>query len=169
LTAFDYGLLFVLACSMIIGVSRGLIREVVSLVGWVAAFVVANIYGEALARLLPDMLPIAIPVASIRVMTAYVVLFIGTRVATMLLARALDSLLGAGGLSGINRLLGSLFGLARGALIWLVFVLLCGLTALPQQAFWEKARFRSVSEKAALQVLPFLPAALAARIRYTFH
>ncbi|MCL1887019.1 MAG: CvpA family protein [Betaproteobacteria bacterium] len=162
MTAFDYALLFLLGCSVIIGTMRGGLREILSLASWVVAFMVANMYGEILA----PMLPAALPGNTIRLIVSFVVLFIGVRIAMMLFVKAVDALVSAGGLSGINRSLGSVFGLARGVLISLVLVLLCGMTSIPQQPFWKKAMFSPFAEQVALMVLPFLPESMAQNIKY---
>ena len=162
MTAFDYALLFLLGCSVIIGTMRGVLREVFSLASWVVSFVVANMYSKMLA----PMLPAAIPGEMLRLIISFVVLFIVVRIAMMLLVRAVDALVGAGGLSGLNRSLGSVFGLVRGALIALVLVLLCGMTSIPQQPFWKNAMFSPMAERAAMMVLPYLPEGIARNIRY---
>ena len=54
MTIFDYLVLLVLGCSVVISMLRGLVRELLSLASWVIAFVVANAYGEALTPMLPD-------------------------------------------------------------------------------------------------------------------
>ena len=53
MTIFDYLVIFVMVASVIISMMRGLVKEVLSLAGWVVAFVVANAYAAALAVLLP--------------------------------------------------------------------------------------------------------------------
>lgn len=162
MTAFDYALLFVLGCSVIIGTTRGFIKELISLAGWVVAFIVANMYGKTLA----PMLPAALPGETLRLIVAFIVLFIIARIAMMLFAKVLDALISAGGLSGLNRSLGSLFGLLRGILLSLVLVLLCGMTSIPQQPFWKNAKLSPYAEQAARMVLPLLPESIAQNIKY---
>ncbi|MDR0934348.1 MAG: CvpA family protein [Burkholderiaceae bacterium] len=161
-TAFDYTLLFVLGCSVIIGIMRGFLREAISLASWVVAFVVASRYGGTLAPMLPS----ALSGETLRLIVAFVALFIGAKIIMMLLAKIVDALVSAGGLSGLNRVLGCIFGLARGILISLVVVLLCGMTSIPQQPFWKNARFSPLAERAALMTLPFIPGSLARNIKY---
>src|SRR6478609_5868338 len=132
---------------------RGVVREVLSLASWVAAFVAANAYGETLAQWLPA----AIPGALTRLIIAFVVLFIGTRLLMGLLILTAEALIRAGGLSFVDRGLGGLFGLARGMLIVLTAVLLCGMTAIPQQPFWKDALLSPLAESAARTIKPFLP------------
>lgn len=162
MTIFDYLVLFVLICSVIISTLRGLVKEILSLLSWIAAFIVANAYGEALAPLLPDM----IPGATTRLIVAFIALFIGVRILMGLLSMALDALIKATGLTLVDRGLGGLFGLARGIVIVLAAVLLCGVTAIPQQAFWKNALLSPLAETAAHTIKPFLPGDFAQRIRF---
>ncbi|RJG17819.1 CvpA family protein [Massilia cavernae] len=162
MTIFDYLVLFVLAASVVISTMRGLVKEILSLVSWVTAFVVANAYGASLAAMLPSM----VPGEAVRLMVAFVVLFLGVRILMGLLMLAVDALIKAGGLSVADRGLGGLFGLARGIVFVLAAVILCGMTAIPQQAFWKEALLSPMAETGARTVRPFLPAALAEHIKF---
>jgi membrane protein required for colicin V production len=161
-TIFDYLVLFVLLASVVISTMRGLVREILSLVSWVVAFVVANAYGAALAPMLPNM----IPGEAVRLMVAFVALFLGVRILMGLLSLAVDALVKASGLSLADRGLGGLFGLARGIVIVLFAVILCGMTSIPQQDFWKHALLSPMAETGARTVKPFLPAALAQHVQF---
>jgi membrane protein required for colicin V production len=161
-TIFDYLVLFVLLSSVVISTMRGLVKEILSLLGWVVAFVVANAYGAALAPMLPSM----IPGEAVRLMVAFVALFIGVRILMGLLTLAVDAAVKASGLSLADRGLGGLFGLARGIVIVLFAVILCGMTSIPQQAFWKNALLSPMAESGARTVKPFLPAAFAQHVQF---
>jgi len=161
-TIFDYLVLFVLVSSVVISTLRGLVKEILSLLGWVVAFVVANAYGAKLAPMLPDLLP----GETARLILAFIVLFLGVRILMGLLSLAIGALVEASGLSLADRGLGGLFGLARGIVIVLAAVILCGMTSIPQQAFWRDALLSPMAETGARTVKPFLPAALAQHVRY---
>jgi len=161
-TLFDYLVLFVLICSVVISTMRGLMKEILSLLGWIVSFVIANAYGEALAPLLPDM----IPGQTTRLIVAFVALFIGVRLLMALLTMAIDALIKASGLTVADRGLGGLFGLARGMVIVLAVVLLCGMTAIPQQSFWKEALLSPLAETAAHTVKPFLPGDFARHVQF---
>ncbi len=148
MTVFDYLVLFVLICSILISTMRGLVKEGLSLFGWIVAFIVANAYGEPLATLLPD----SVSGQTTRLIVAYVALFLGVKLLTMLLAKVLEGLVKAGGLTVADRGLGGLFGLARGIVIVLAVVLLCGMTGVPQQPFWKNALLSPLAETAARTV-----------------
>jgi membrane protein required for colicin V production len=161
-TIFDYLVLFVVICSVIISTLRGLVKEILSLLGWIASFVVANAYGEGLAELLPAMVPGQIT----RLIVAFLVLFIGTRLLMMLLNKAIDSMIKASGMTLADHGLGGLFGLARGLLLVMAGVLLCGMTAIPQLAFWKDALFSPLAETAAHTIKPFLPGDFARHVQF---
>ena len=162
MTIFDYLVLFVLVSSVVISTMRGLVKEILSLLGWIVAFVVANAYGERLAVLLPDM----IPGATVRLIVAFIALFLGARILMGLLSLALGALIEASGLSLADRGLGGLFGLARGIVIVLAAVILCSMTAIPQQTFWKDALLSPLAEAGARTVKPFLPAAFGQHLKF---
>ncbi|MGV3743290.1 MAG: CvpA family protein [Burkholderiaceae bacterium] len=162
MTIFDFLVLFVLICSIVISTFRGLVKEVLSLVSWIAAFIVANAYSEDLAGMLPDM----ISSNMMRLIVAFVALFLGVRLLMMMLSLAVEAMVKAGGLTLADRGLGGLFGLGRGIVIVLAVVLVCGVTSIPQQAFWKEALLSPLAETAALTVKPFLPGDIARHVNF---
>lgn len=162
MTVFDYLVLFVLICSVVISTLRGLVKEILSLLSWIVAFIIANAYGEALAGLLPEIVTGKL----VRLIVAFIVLFIGARLLMALLSRAVDAMVQAGGLTLADRGLGGLFGLARGLLIVLTAVLLSGMTDIPKQPFWEEALLSPLAETAARTVHPFLPGDFARHVKF---
>ncbi|HEX8610645.1 MAG TPA: CvpA family protein [Telluria sp.] len=161
MTEFDYVVLAILISSAIIGTLRGLVKEILSLISWVVAFVVANAYGAQLAPMLS-----AIPGDVVRLMVAFVALFLGTRILMGLIMMAVDLMVKATGLSPVNRLLGALFGLARGVVIVLAAVILCGMTDLPKQAFWTGAVSSPMAEQGVRMVKTLLPPDLARHVQF---
>lgn len=162
MTIFDYLVLFVLIASVVISTLRGLVKEILSLLGWIVAFVVANAYGAQLAPLLPE----AIPGATARLIVAFIALFLGVRILMGLLSLAIGAVVEATGLSLADRGLGGLFGLARGIVIVLAGVILCGMTDIPRQPFWQDALLSPIAETGARTVKPFLPAAMAQHVNF---
>ncbi len=162
MTIFDYLVIFVLICSIVISTLRGLLKEILSLAGWVVALMVANLYGDALAQMLPTIIPGSVT----RLIVAFLALFIGVRLLMALLTMALDSIIKATGLSLADRGLGGLFGLARGLVIVLAVVLVCGTTSIPRQQFWTEALFSPLAETAARTVKPFLPGDFARHVQF---
>lgn len=131
----DYCILAVLALSVLIGLWRGLISEVMALACWAAAFWVAWMFGDKLAALFSS-----IEVPSVRLLLGYGLCFLGVLVAGALVAFVLRKLVAGSGLSGTDRLLGMMFGLARGVLLILLAVLLLGFTPFPRDPWWQQSR-----------------------------
>lgn len=162
MTIFDYLVLFVLICSIVISTLRGLFKEILSLASWIVALMAANAYGESLAGLLPKEIPGNVT----RLIFSFLALFIGVRLLMMLLSMTIDGLIKVSGLSVVDRGLGGLFGLARGVVIVLAAVLVCGTTAIPQQAFWRDALLSPLTEAAARTIKPFLPGDFAKHVQF---
>jgi len=132
------------------------------LASWVVALVVANAYGENLAKLLPDVIPGNVT----RLIVAFLALFIGVRLLMMLLSMALEAVIKASGLGLVDHGLGVLFGVARGLVIVLAVVLVCGATAIPQQPLWRDAMLSPIAETAARTVIPYLPGQFASHLKF---
>ncbi|MBA3696494.1 MAG: CvpA family protein [Methylotenera sp.] len=162
MTIFDYAVLVIIALSIILSVMRGLVAEVLSIAGWVAAFYVAKTYA---AEMLP-MIPLDIPAESLRVLAAFLVLFLATLLVTTLLAIALSAIFKKIGLGWLNRLLGALFGITRGLLIVCIIVFLAGLTDIPKDARWRNAMFSAPIEAMVINMLPWLPESIAKHVKY---
>ncbi|MET3116471.1 membrane protein required for colicin V production [Undibacterium sp. GrIS 1.8] len=162
MTLFDYLVLFILICSIVISTMRGLVKEMLSLVSWVVAFVVANTFSATVAGYLPDLFPGQM----LRLIVAFIALFIGVRLLMSLLMMAVDAVLKASGLSLADRGLGGLFGLARGCILVLAAVMVCGMTSIPQQPFWRNALLSPIVVTSAQTVMPFLPASITRHVSF---
>src|SRR4051812_5272725 len=110
MTAFDYAVLLIIGSSVIVSVMRGFAREALALAGWVIAFFVAS----ALCAVVSNALGPMISNASLRVFAAFVSVFLLTLVAAGLLGMLISRLLRSAGLGMEDRLLGGVFGFARG-------------------------------------------------------
>lgn len=158
---FDYGVLSVFGLSLLLGVLRGLMREMISLAGWVGAFVLATAFSGIVAVQLPHSLG---PLLS--GVLAFLLIFVGVLVASGLVGLVVSLLVRAAGMGFLDRLLGSVFGLARGLVIVLLAVLLAGLTPLPGEPFWRQAVLSGPFETVVLALRPYLPEGVAQRLKY---
>jgi membrane protein required for colicin V production len=158
----DYAILGVLAVSVAWGIWRGFVREVISLAGWVLAFLAAN----AVAGPLGDALPTSISSPEVRVLVAFLVVFIFTLSIATVAGMLLSRLLKAAGLGGLDRTLGGLFGLARGVVILLALAIAAGLTTAPRHPLWKESVGAGMLTRTVLQLKPWLPPRLADRLRY---
>ena len=162
MTAFDYVVITILVASVVISAVRGLVKEILSLAAWLAAFIVANRYGAEMATMLPD----RIPPGTVRLVCGFSVLFIGTILLFSLVNVAIAHIIRVSGLQVVDRGLGGVFGLARGVLIVMTLVILCGLTDLPRQPVWRDAVLSEVAESSVRTIKPWLPDAWSRRVNF---
>lgn len=162
MTAFDYAVVGIGAVSLAIGLWRGVIGEIVALLAWVLAFFAAKLWGEEVARI--AFAGLADP--AVRIVAAWVSVFVVVLLAMSLARLLLRRLLKALGLTLTDRLLGLIFGAARGLLIVLVLVAAGGMTAAPKEKWWSEAQFAVPLETAVLASKPWLPPEVAKRISF---
>jgi membrane protein required for colicin V production len=158
----DYALLGVLLLSGLLGALRGLVAEVLSLVVWIAAFWLAFVYGAEVAKLFTAQAhdPAA------RLFIAYALVFIAAMIVGSMVTWMVGKLVRSIGLGGVDRLLGLLFGLLRGAALGCVLVLVLGFTTLPQETSWRASTLIPQFQRGAEWMKAWLPAAVAEHVTY---
>lgn len=162
MTIFDYAVLTILLISIIVSVLRGLVREILSLIGWVAAFVAASLFANQAAALLPSV--IGLPI--LRIIVAFLLLLLGGALVMALVNWGILRAISAAGLDLADRGLGGLFGLARGFVIVIALVMVGGMTRLPQMDVWKDALLSPLAETAVNTLLPFLPVEIASKVKF---
>ncbi len=163
MTVFDYVVIGVVGLSLAFGLWRGVVGEIISLLAWVVGIFAAVEFGGSVGQ--GVFAGIADP--AIRMLAGCVLIFVGVLVVMSLLRMAVRSMVKALGLSVSDRLLGMVFGLARGLLIVMLLVGLGGMTAAPKQAWWKEATLSPPLETAVMVARQWLPDDLAKRIRFS--
>jgi membrane protein required for colicin V production len=162
MTLFDYAVLVIIGISILISLMRGAVREILSLLGWVMAFYIARTYSMTVV----PMLPYGIPSEKLKMLAAFILLFLAVLLITSLIAIAISSLLKEIGLGWLNRLLGGIFGFLRGLLIVTVLMLLAGMTELPKDERWTNAMFSAPLEALVKTVLVWLPKSITQHVSF---
>jgi membrane protein required for colicin V production len=158
----DIAIAAVLAISVVIGLVRGFVVEVMSLVVWAAALALSFLFGGRVATLFEG----SIELASLRIAMGHALVFIATLVAGAVLVYLLRKMVQSTGLSGTDRMLGLVFGLVRGAAIVVLLVLLAGLTPFPRDPWWRESRLLPPFQLLAAQAMPWMPAILRDNIHF---
>lgn len=152
----DYVLLAVFLISVLGGLVRGGVREVVSLITWIAAFIIAGLFAKPLATAFSssDSAQSAISSASTNALNtlstsghvslfalgaSFLALFLGTIIVGSLIGYFANRVVEGAGISFFNRLLGAVFGLARGFLVNLLIVFIVQLSPIAQQTYWTQS------------------------------
>lgn len=141
----DYTIVGVLVLSILVGLWRGLVSEVLSLAAWIAAFWVAWTFGPLVAARLEH--SITLPAG--RILLGYGLCFVAVLLIGALLRFVVRRLLWGIGLSGPDRLLGMAFGFVRGVLLVTLLVFLVGFTAFTREPGWRKSTLLPQFEGAA--------------------
>jgi len=131
----DWTLIIIIALSGLMSLKRGFIKEALSLATWVVAFVVARRFHANFQTLLSG----SIDEPVIQVIAAFSLLFIGT----LLIGAGVNFVVGAlirlTGLTPIDRMLGIVFGLARGLILSIVMVAVLRLTPMVESDWWANS------------------------------
>ncbi|AWF80607.1 colicin V production CvpA [Microbulbifer sp. A4B17] len=132
----DWIILAIVGISTLIGLSRGFIKETLSLLTWIAAFIVAMMFRDQLAPMLSNL----VDTPSLQMIAAFAILFIGTLLAGAGLNMVLSAFVEATGLSGTDRVLGMAFGLVRGAIVVMALLILApALVPVEQDSWWNQS------------------------------
>jgi len=149
----DIAILALIGLSILVGVWRGFLREVVSILVWVAAAWVAVRYSGVAAAALAGW----IEVPSVRSIIAFVALFVVVLMIGGLMTWLLGKLVESTGLSGTDRLLGMVFGALRGVVLVTLVVMVAGFTPFPGDPWWRQSYLLPYFETAAGEVAEWLP------------
>ena len=146
-----------------ISLTRGFVREAVSLSGWIAAVWLSFTFFEPVAAYLEP----HVSVRSARLGLGFVVIFAGVLLVTGVATYVAGAVVKGTGMTGTDRVLGMVFGAARGIVIVAVLVLVAGLTPLPQDAWWQNSHLLPHFERLAEQIRGALPPDVAAQLDFT--
>ena len=132
----DWILSAILAASMLLGVWRGLVYEVLSVIGWIAAFVLAQWFAPTVAA----QLPMESSGDTLRYAAAFILMFVASVFAAGLISALMKKLISAVGLRPVDRMLGAIFGLFRGVILLLAVSVVVHMTALQESEWWLESK-----------------------------
>lgn len=159
----DYFIIAVITLSSFISVVRGFLKEALSLGGWILAGTVTLMLSPRLSVFLSGF----VDSPTIRIAITAVVLFVLVLFAGDIVNHLIHKAMARVGLSGTDRLLGVVFGIARGVIILVVLVMLAGLTPLPREHWWQASFLIDYFVFAAIWLQSHLPAELAQYLSFS--
>lgn len=136
MSTFDYMLLAMLLASALVGVLRGLIREAMSLAIWVLALWCAARYGTEAASLFSNTLDSPLW----QLWAGRVSLFVGVLFAGSVVAWLVSYFVRRSVITGTDRTLGMLFGMARGVVLAGILVLALELGGFSAEPWWRESK-----------------------------
>jgi membrane protein required for colicin V production len=150
----------VIVLSALIGLARGFVREVLSLISWILAFWIAFTYAYVASAYFENYLD----ASTLRIAAAFTVLFVGSLIILTVISFLIYRLLSISGVSGIDRMLGAVFGLVRAAVIVAGFMLVAGVTPLPEEPWWRESMLTKYFQPLTLLLRDLLPAAVSEQL-----
>ena len=149
----DLAILAICLVSMLVSLFRGFIREAFSLVVWFLAIYAGLLAADPLSEQMKPW----IEMPSVRIIIAFVGVFVLVLVVGGLMNYLLGRLVAGTGLSSTDRLVGALFGVVRGMAIVLAAVLIARFTPFPEDPWWQESRLLPEFERLAVVVLGHFP------------
>jgi membrane protein required for colicin V production len=162
MTWVDYAIIGVIGLSVLVGLVRGLVREILSLAAWIIAIWVAFSFAQYLA----DALMENITSPPLRLAAAFIALFLITLILAGVVNFFIVKLVSKAGITGADHILGSVFGLARGALIVALLVLLGSATPFAKDDWWQDSMLIGHFQNLAVWLRDLLPQDIAQKLRY---
>lgn len=153
LATLDWLVLAVLLASAVLGLWRGLVYEVLSVLNWIAGFLLA----QWLAPVAAEWLPMGGWGESLRYAAGFALVFIAALFAGGFVAWLVKKLIEAVGLRPVDRALGGLFGLVRGTVLVLVLGVVVHLADLKDGAWWTESMTAGVATAALRGLKPVVP------------
>lgn len=150
-------LLAVLGVSVLIGILRGLVFELMSLVGWVVAYFAAHFFAGDVA----PHLPIGEPGSRANMVAAFVITFFVVLFVWAVLSRIVRLVLHATPLGVPDRLLGGVFGALRGGVVLIVIVTALSMTPFAQSPEWRASTGVPWVMAAVTGLKPVLPTSIS--------
>ena len=153
MTALDWVFVVVLVASVLIGVWRGLVFEVLSLASWVVAFFAARLWGAQVGA----WLPMHDVDEGLRTGAGFVITFVAALFALGIAIWLVGKLIQAVGLRPFDRVLGALFGALRGLLLLVLLALVFLLTPMRESQIWNTSVFAPYLVSAVSVLRPWMP------------
>jgi membrane protein required for colicin V production len=157
MTWVDYGIIGFIVFSTLIGLLRGFVQEVFSLIGLGVALLVAFAFNDKVEPLFQNY----VNLPSMRRIIAFGVLLLAMLLVMALLNYLLTAVVSQTGVGGTDRILGMIFGVARGAVVVVVVVFLAGFTSFPQDSWWRESQILPHFQSMAKWGCRFLPSELS--------
>lgn len=151
--AIDSIFALILLVSLALGAVRGLFYEVLSLLSWIAAFMLSQWFAPDIA----EKLPMDGSRAPIRFAAAFVLIFVISAFAGGLLARLIQKLTAKAGLQSTDRVLGALFGVLRGVILLLALTAAINMSQFKQSVWWRESTGVGIAMAALQNLKPLLP------------
>lgn len=155
----DYTIISIIGVSILVGILRGFVREAMSLVTWIVALALGVMYCETAAEWFTS-----IPIAGVRMLLAFILLVLGALILGGIISHLIGHLIRSTKFSVTDRIIGTLFGFARGAAIVAVIIMLGSSTFVAQEPIWTTSTLIPEFNPLSLWIKEKLPTDLMQKV-----
>jgi membrane protein required for colicin V production len=138
--------------SILIGIVRGFVKELISLVTWVFAICMAALYASPLSEHITFT-----KIALVKNLTSFLLIFVGIVFVGAIINYVIGGLIRKTPFSVPDRVLGSIFGVLRGGFFVTILILIAGLTPFPEEDWWNESYAIGKFEVLAIWIKDRLP------------
>jgi membrane protein required for colicin V production len=154
LNILDIVIISIIAISGLVGIFRGLVRELMSLVGWIVSAWLAWRFASLFAPVFDSI----IQSPDVRMAAAFISIFLASLVSFALLSHFISKIMSQSALKGMDRTLGMLFGVLRGAIIVAVLAMLIQSTQFAKESWWIESLLKDYFLLVAAYGMSMMPA-----------
>jgi len=154
LNLLDIFIITIITVSGLIGVFRGLVKEIMSLVGWIVSAWLAWRFANMFAPVFDSL----IDSADIRKAAAFISIFLLSLVLFALVSYFISKIMNKSPLKGMDRTLGMIFGILRGVIIIAVLALLIQSTQYAKESWWLSSYLKDYFILIAMSGMSVMPA-----------
>ena len=122
----DYGIIIIIMISMLMGLMRGLIREILSIITWSAAIVAAIGYCKPISELFHSI----IPQPGIRLVIAFILVWFIVLIIGGIINRVIEQIIKVTKFTVTDRITGGIFGFVRGVAIIVVAMVMLKISGI---------------------------------------
>ena len=162
MVAADLIVLSIIVISIVVSLMRGFVKEALSLAGWLVSLWIAMTFSSGMAELFGD----SIKDPTLRLLAAFICLFVLSLIVGSIINFFATQFVQRAGLTGVDRTIGTVFGLLRGILLVTIIVMLLGLTTLPKESWWDDSFFLFRFEAIATWLKDLLPDDISRYFKY---
>ncbi len=131
----DFVIIGIVSFSIMMGIVRGFVREAMSLITWIAAIAIGILYCEPVSTHFS-----AISLAPVRLLISFVLLVLATLITGGVINHLFAKLMKTTGFSFTDRIIGTIFGFARGLFITALMVLMIGSSPIALAPTWKNSQ-----------------------------
>ena len=156
----DIVIIAIFAMSALIGIYRGLVKEILSVASWVLAAFAAFQFGEQASEYIKPY----VKQEPLDLAIAYVAVFLVSLILFSIISHIISQVFESSGMKGVDRSIGSLFGILRAAAVIVALILVGRFMAMDNQQWWIDSKFIPYFEPLVDWFKSYLPADIISKI-----